>query len=307
MKIAVIGRTRFLIDAAEILLAKGHEIPLVWTCPAAGYEGANSHDFSSLAKKCGAEFRDDIRLNASENIARLREARCPLAISAHWQTILGPAVLNCFSLGILNAHSGDLPRYRGNAVANWAILNGENHVGLCIHLMAPTVDSGPVICRDRFSLGQDTYIGDVYQWINTRAPSLIAEAAEGLANQSITPQIQSTEQSVQLRCYPRRPDDGRIDWKQPADAIYKLIRASSRPFAGAFTTMEDSRRVTVWRADPFKHPGPYVAVPGQIMLRHEGDPVVACGDGCLRLSEINLDGESDARKILTRSLRARLI
>lgn len=307
MKLAVIGRTRFLIKAAEILLEKGHAIPLVWTCPAAGYEGATASDFAMLAKRCGAEFYDNIRLNASENIDRLRNAQCVLAISAHWQTILSSAALESFPIGILNAHSGDLPHYRGNAVANWAILNGEDHVGLCVHLMAPAVDAGPVVCRDRFALCSDTYIGDVYRWLNKRAPELIALAAEGLANRAITPQVQSTDPTDQIRCYPRRPEDGHIDWRQPADTVYRLIRAASRPFAGAFTTYEGSQRVTIWRGEPFIHSGPFLAVPGQIIMRHQGDPIVACGQGCLRLTDVELDGGIDARTLLTRSVRARLI
>ena len=79
----------------------------------------------------------------------------------NWLTMIAQSTLALFPWGVLNAHAGDLPRFRGNACPNWAILNGEPLVGLCIHEMIPELDAGPVLLRAHFPLSDDIYISDV--------------------------------------------------------------------------------------------------------------------------------------------------
>ncbi|WP_448207942.1 methionyl-tRNA formyltransferase [Azospirillum sp. sgz302134] len=315
MRVAVIGRTRALLAAGERLLEHGHEIPVVWTCRAEAFYGVGPEDFAKLARRAGAAFFDDLAINTPGNVARLASFGCRAAISMNWLALLGPALLDAFPLGVFNAHAGDLPRYRGNACPNWAILNGEPHVGLCIHRMAEELDAGPVVVRDRFPLGPDTYIGDVYAWMDERIPQMFVMAIDGLENGTIEPQPQSDDPAAALRVYPRRPSDARIDWTAPAETILRLVRASSRPFDGAFTTLEGETRITVWRAQRTQHPGPFLAVPGQVCYGLDGDPVVACGDGVLRLTEVEasrgeasgMPGSDTAKPLILKSLRNRLL
>jgi methionyl-tRNA formyltransferase len=223
--------------------------------------------------------------------------------------VLGEDVIGSFPLGVVNAHAGDLPRYRGNACPNWAILNGEKRIGLCVHMMTPDeVDAGPVVARDYLPVDDETYIGDVYEWLDKRIPLLLSESVSALLQGSATPVPQPSNPQAGLRCYPRKPEDARIVWREPASAILRLIRASSRPFEGAFAQTADARRVTIWRASAFVHAGPFCAVPGQIMLRTPQGPVIACGDGGILLTSFELDGLSpeQSKAELMRSVRARL-
>ena len=167
-----------------------------------------------------------------------------------------------FEYGIINAHAGDLPRYRGNACPNWAIINNESNVGLCLHLMeANSLDSGPILMKKYYKLTQHTYIGDIYEWMGTMilsclvTLSIIFKIQKGLELQQ-----QSLHPGDWLRCYPRRPEDSKIDWQRDADYI-SFIRASSHPFQGAFTFLEGQQRLTVWRADIFQHTGEFLACP----------------------------------------------
>lgn len=303
MRIALIGRTAGLLNAGRRARAAGHDIGLVWTVAGEGQHGASPNDFSALATECGSVFHAGARLPVELRAA----AGCDIALSINWPVLLPAAVLNGFPLGILNAHAGDLPRFRGNACPNWAILHGEPHVGLCIHLMVEALDAGPVALRERFPLEEDTYVGDVYRWIMARIPEMFVTAAEGLAAGTLQPELQ--EEADALRCYPRRPADSRIDWSASADTVLRLVRASSHPFDGAFTTLEGERRLTVWRASHVDA-GRILAMPGQVCFRQEGAPVIATGQGCLRLDEILLEGAPDedaARHAVLRSLRHRLI
>lgn len=290
MRVAVIGRTPWLLDCAREIICKGHDIPLIWTCGEEEYFDANLREYEDFAKECGATFVHDINIQEIDNLNQIRAADCDIAISINWITILGNEILSIFPHGILNAHAGDLPRYRGNACPNWAILNNEPHIGLCIHRMAPELDAGPVYLRRHFPLSNDTYINDVYDWLREMTPSMFAETIDHISKGTLKAEGQDETGLLPLRCYPRRPEDGRIDWTNSAIQILRLIRASSRPFAGAFSKLEGERLVTIWRAQAITHPLDFRAVPGQICFALDGDPVIACGDGMIRLQEIELEG-----------------
>lgn len=310
MRIALLGRTRWLVDAGDALREAGHNIVAVATARAEPFYRCGPDDFAALAERSGADFLGVVSLTNPAVRDRLAAAGANIAVSINWPVIVGEEIIGLFPHGIVNAHCGDLPRYRGNACPNWAILNGEERVGLCAHMMeAGALDSGPVILRDYLALDDDTYIGDIYDWLDRRIPTIIAEAISGLSQGILSCTPQPVDPSLAMRCYPRRPDDGRIDWHQPVGAIHMLVRASSRPFAGAFAMLEDGRRLKIWRASPFAHVTPFCAVPGQVMLRAEGDPVIGCGSGALRLEEVEVEGMevAEGRSVVVSPVRHRLL
>ena len=306
MKVAVLGRTRWLLDAARMVAERDHTVALIWTAAGEEFYGVGPADFRTLATALGADFADSPAIAAPEGLARLAAHGCDIALSINWPTLLPAAVLDLFPYGVLNTHAGDLPRFRGNACPNWAILAGEPHVGLCTHRMVPELDAGPVVARDRFPLTDATYIGEVYDWLNTRIPMLVADAVDGLASGALIPQPQPDDPAQALRVYPRRPEDGHIDWTASKTQILRLIRASSRPFQGAFTTLEGAAGIIIWRAEAITPASPFLAVPGQVCYRLDQDPVVACGDGLIRLTEVAMAGEADPKRVIAASLRNRL-
>jgi methionyl-tRNA formyltransferase len=308
MRIAILGRTRWLIDAADACAAAGHDIVVVATTRAEPFYGCSGKDFSLLAERTGADYLGEVSLNRPEVQTQLKSSSADIAISINWPTMVSEEVIALFPHGVVNAHCGDLPRYRGNACPNWAILNGDPNIGLCIHKMAADeVDAGPIVARDYFPVSKDIYIGDVYSWLDDRIPKLLASAIDGLTGGRLVPVPQPLDPSLALRCYPRRAEDGLIDWKLSVEKIHDLVRATSRPFDGAFTYLEDGRKVKIWRASTYAHPQPFCAVPSQIMLRFEGDPIVATGNGALRLEEVEIDAMTpdEAKTFIAKSLRSR--
>jgi methionyl-tRNA formyltransferase len=113
-----------------------------------------------------------------------------------------------------------------------------------------------------------------------------------------------------LRTFPRRPEDARIDWRAKTADIFALIRASSHPFDGAFCTLEGdpNEKIVVFAAQPHVSEDDFMAMPGQVCFAVEGDPVIATGDGLLRLTDCRLNGQDAAssKKRITQSLRHRL-
>lgn len=311
MRVAILGRTRWLLDSARALADAGHTIGFVATSKSASHDPAQPDDFATLAERFSAPFLRTNDLDAPASLQALRDSGCEVGLSINWNRILSRAI-TVFPSGILNVHAGDLPRYRGNAPVNWAILNGESHVGLCLHRMEPdVVDQGEVLARRHMAVTDQTYVGDVFGWLDRTIPELVVSGLGRLVTGDVpADEVGSTMPAEPLRCYPRRPEDSRIDWTKPAALVHRLIRASAEPFDGAFTTLEGRDVVRIWRADVMAGDDGFLAVPGQVMFRSDGYPVIACGAGSIILRRATLDGIDDpqaALDLIARSFRNRLV
>ncbi len=306
MKVGLIGRTHFLLEAAQKLVKEGVDVPFVYTMKSESYYRAHPNDFEGFARNIGSQYFCGPQLiSMREQIARLG---AQVVISMNWGALIPSPVLKSFPLGIINAHAGDLPRYKGNACPNWAILNNESHVTMTTHLMTEELDSGPILMQQRFPLTRETYITDSYEWFDEIIPKLLCDSALGLLRNTLIPRKQDPG-IRSLRAFPRRPDDAKIDWRSSAQEILALIRASSRPFMGAFSFLEGVRKVIIWRAAIYEPKYDYLAVPGQVCLSSSGCPVIATGDGMLVLQDCSVDSLShiESSKIILRSLRNRFI
>lgn len=310
MRVAIIGRTDILLTTCRELIRRGHEIPIICTCKAEDFYTAKETDFADYARDIGATFLCSGRLDSDEIIESLLSLECDIAISINWINIISQKVIELFPLGILNAHAGDLPRYRGNACPNWAIINNEEFVGLCVHLMVPELDAGPVVLRDKFHLNANTYISDVYDWLKSRTPELLIESAEGLFNEKLEACPQSINKDSVYRTYPRRTEDSRINWKDSADNIHRLIRASSKPFAGAYSYLENETKIIIWRAEIYVPEFGFSAVPGQVCFSINGEPIIACKENMLKITDAEIsssDSNNDVKKTILSSFRNRLV
>lgn len=306
MRVGIIGRTEILYDTALRLRTAGHQVAFILTTREAPEYTRTAADFRDLAAQWNVAFAQGSRL--AEHAALLRDAAADIAVSMNFTAIIPQAVIDWFPLGILNIHGGDLPRYRGNACQAWAILNGEARIGLCVHRMiGGELDSGDIVARDYLPIDLRTKVTAVWEWMRRQAPTLVVEALERLgADPRYVLQRQPSEPGLALRCYPRRPEDGRIDWRRPAEDVLRLVNASNRPYAGAFCVFED-QRMTVWDAELVDDGEVFCAVPGQVTAIGADHVEVACGRGKLRLLSVQVDGGTEvapARHIT--SLRRRL-
>lgn len=307
MKFAVLGRTHWLLDSATRLIEDGHELVAVGTCPAAPEYLATESDFERLATEHNVPFFSDSRINSRRNVDLLRESGAQIAISINWLTIIGKGVLELFPSGVVNFHAGDLPRYRGNAAPNWAILNGETQIGLTLHQMVPELDAGPIMLKEHLAISDETYIQDVYAEIERRVPKMWSGFLTQLEAGKVKPQEQPIDPALSLRVYPRQPGDGLINWGDSAIAISRLVRASSEPFAGAFSHFR-GKKLIVWRARAVESAFPSLGVPGQVIEvnNSRGEVGILCGKGVIIISEMELNGQrGNPTKLLT-STRLRL-
>jgi methionyl-tRNA formyltransferase len=205
----------------------------------------------------------------------------------------------------VNVHYAPLPRYRGRATVNWAIINGEPRCAISIHALVAGLDAGGILFQQFVPIGPLDTVTDLYQRLNAIQRDALGDAvARRLQGDEGQPQ---DEGQATYACT-RLPEDGEIDWSASTDAADRLVRALTDPFPGAFTWL-GLQRLVIRRAEPCREPRYEGRVPGRVVRvdRSAGAVDVLTGDGVLRLHEVALDGAPPQRAAdLIRSVRQTL-
>lgn len=210
--------------------------------------------------------------------------------------IIPQTLLDIPPLGWINLHASLLPKYRGAAPINWAIVNGETRTGVTTMQVEAGLDTGPILLQQETEIAADETAPQLASRLAEIGAPLVAETLLRLSRREITPQRQDSSQATLAPIL--KKEDGRIDWSQPAHAIYNRIRGL-QPWPGAFTTFRD-KSCQIWGT-----PTADVQVstsPGSLILGASSDLSVACGNGtALRLEFVQLEGRKriSAREFLS--------
>jgi methionyl-tRNA formyltransferase len=214
--------------------------------------------------------------------------------------MLGAPLLKAARRGALNMHGSLLPKYRGRAPVNWAILKGERETGATLHYMVERADAGDIVDQQSVPILQDDDAREVFAKVTVAAETILARSLPAL--------IAGTAARTPQRIVPgqyfgrRDPADGRIDWSRPALEIHNLVRAVAPPFPAAFAQVGGERweihrtRISACRAFPEERVRLFAA---------DGKCYLACGDGgvLLLLAAANASGPIDpaalARQLAT--------
>ncbi|HTU34192.1 MAG TPA: methionyl-tRNA formyltransferase [Candidatus Acidoferrum sp.] len=212
-----------------------------------------------------------------------------IVIIAYGQ-IISQRLLDIPRLGWVNVHASLLPKYRGAAPINWAIINGETRTGVTTMQVSAGLDTGPILLKSETHIGPDETAQELAARLAELGAPLIVETLRRLAGGEITPQPQDDSQASLAPLLKR--DDGRIDWSQPAHSVYNRIRGL-QPWPGAFTTFRGKtchvwgQPVTQLKTDAA--PGT-IPMPGTILTENR-ELAVACGSGTiLELEFVQLEG-----------------
>ncbi|MBI88587.1 MAG: formyl transferase [Candidatus Marinimicrobia bacterium] len=305
MRIAIIGRTEILFESAKLLSKSGNDIVCIVTAKEAPEYKIKTSDFEKIANEWHIPFVNTPRI--IETIDLLKKIKPDIGVSVNYTGIIPQSVIDIFPYGIINAHGGDLPRYRGNACQAWAIINCENKIGLCIHKMnGGEVDSGDILAREYFGININTKIGDVLKWTFERVPVLFNKSVEELKkNPEFYLEKQSTESKDILRCYPRLPEDGRIDWSKSSKDILRLINATNKPYGGAYGYFQE-KKIIIWDAQIINDGEVFFAIPGQVILIGGNFIIVACGEGKLKILIVEYENQVCESNKIVKSIRKRL-
>jgi methionyl-tRNA formyltransferase len=280
----------------KLLLERGERVVFVATHRDAPGENLWYPSVAELARAHGIEPLILENPLDPQAIARLRVAAPDLLFSFYYRRVLPEAILSAPLLGAFNMHGSLLPKFRGRAPVNWAVLKGETSTGATLHAMTTRADAGAIVDQEAVPIGPDDTAFEVQQRVTAAAVAILArkidELKAGTAKQ--TPQ----DEAAATRFGKRRPEDGRIDWSRPAKQVHDLVRAVTHPYPGAFTDLFGGRTF-VWRS---RLPGlaAHDTFPGQV--RGEGERLnVACGDDrYVELLRLQPEGgeEMDASRFL---------
>jgi len=239
------------------------------------------------------------------SIHRLVADRAPdCVVVSSYNRLFGGEMLG--SCPFVNVHYAPLPRYRGMATLNWAIINNEPCTAITVHTMVQGVDAGRILYQQLVPIRSDDTVADLYDRLNDLQRRHLGEAVARLLDGDAG--LAQNEGDATYACN-RMPQDGQIDWSRPTREAYALVRALVAPFPGAFTYLR-GQRLTVWRATPVSNPPRYAGrVPGRVIAvsKSDGSLDVLTGDGVLRLFEVQIDGEEPvAPATLVTSVRTTL-
>lgn len=217
------------------LLEAGVEVPLVISHRDDPGENIFFGSVAKLAAARGIEciFPDDP--NTPAVIARVRGLKADFLFSFYYRRMLRPELLACAARGAFNMHGSLLPKFRGRAPVNWAVLHGARETGATLHEMVAKPDAGRIVDQEAVPIGPDDTAAEVFARVTGAAEIVMRRSLPGLIDGSAVLKPQDLAQGSYFGG--RKPEDGRIDWHMSAQAVHNLVRAVAPPYPGAFTTL----------------------------------------------------------------------
>jgi methionyl-tRNA formyltransferase len=233
------------------------------------------------AERAGLTVLQPPRLKGTDFAERLRALRLDVAVVAAYGRILPPEVLAAPRLGCLNVHASLLPRWRGAAPIQWALASGDSETGVCLMQMEAGLDTGPVLAVRRTPILSTDTSETLHHRLAELGGELVRDELPRFLGGALTPRPQPEEGVTIARLVEK--EDGRLDWTRPAMELERRIRAFV-PWPGGWTAL-GPQLLKIWRAEAVEGSGP----PGTVLAAH-GTLDVACGEGALRLLEVQPAG-----------------
>ncbi|HEY0551163.1 MAG TPA: methionyl-tRNA formyltransferase [Verrucomicrobiae bacterium] len=220
-------------------------------------------------------------------ITQVRELAPDLIVVAAYGQILPQSLLDIPRFGCLNVHTSLLPKYRGAAPIQWAIINGDAETGVTIMKMDAGLDTGAIVSEERTPILPEDDSQTMHDRLAHLGSALLTQTIPDYVAGKIVPRPQPAEGASYARKIIK--EDGRLDWSQPALALWNRVRGLT-PWPGTFTSFQNAGAlglIKIWRVE---HLEILSGVPGEILSANRDGIVVACGAGALRILELQREG-----------------
>jgi methionyl-tRNA formyltransferase len=286
LRIVFFGTPEFAVPSLRTLLA-GPDSVVAAVCqpdrPAGRGQRLAAPPVKVLAREAGVTVVQPEKLRTAEFLDALRGGSPDLIVVAAYGKILPKAILDLPRHGCINVHASLLPKYRGAAPIQWAILRGEEETGVTIMQMNERMDAGDILLQRATPIGADETYGELQARLATLGAAALTDTIAQLRAGTLAAHPQD-EGEMTLAPLIKKAD-GRIDWRQPARAIARMVRAFN-PWPSAFARL-DGKLLKIHRAH--ERPAPSSAPPGTVTASRDA-VVVATGDGTLILDEVQFEG-----------------
>ncbi|HMD70169.1 MAG TPA: methionyl-tRNA formyltransferase [Bryobacteraceae bacterium] len=286
LRLVFLGTPAFAVPTLERIVEAGHRVAAVLTQPdrprGRGQQLAPP-PVKEAALRLGLPAYQPERVRHPEVLEFLRAQEAEVMVVVGYGQIIPQAAIDLAPLGIINVHASLLPKYRGAAPIQWAILNGETRTGVTTMRIDAGLDTGAMLLKAETGIAPDEDAPSLSRRLAEMGARLLVETLDGLLAGTITPEAQDPAQATYAPML--KKEDGRIDWTRPAAAIHNQVRGL-QPSPGAYTRFRGQtlhvRRARV--ADAAKAG----AAPGTVAGVRP--PAVACGEGALELIEVQSEG-----------------
>jgi methionyl-tRNA formyltransferase len=289
MRVVFMGTPDFSCALLKEIVAGGHEVAAVYTRPpqpAGRGMALRKSPVHELADQFSIPVFSPKSFKDPRETEAFRQLRADIGVVAAYGLILPRAILDAPRFGCLNLHASLLPRWRGAAPIQRALMAGDAESGVMVMKMEEGLDTGPVAAQAHIALGSDMTAGELHDRLSVLGADLMARALDQLSRGELT----FTPQSEVGVTYAHKIDkaEARIDWSRSARDFHNLVRGLS-PFPGAFFEADLGRgieRVKVLRSQAAEGCGP----PGATL---DDAGLIACGDGALRLLRVQRAGKAE--------------
>ncbi len=288
MRIIFMGTPDFAVGTLEAIIEAGHEVVLVVTQPdkPKGRSGVLQY---TPVKECAVAHHIEVfqptKIRLEENIEFLRKYDADIMVVAAFGQILPKSILDMTPYGCINVHASILPKYRGAAPIQWAVINGDEVTGVTIQQMDVGVDTGDIILIRELTIDPEETGGGLFDKLAVIGAQACVEALSRIADQTVTRTPQNHAQATHVSMISK--EFGQIDWNRPAIEIERLIRGLN-PWPSAYTNL-DGKTFKIWKAKVAEQTGNYA--PGQIAAVTKDSIRIQTGDGVLELLEVQLEGK----------------
>jgi len=273
-------------DCLSLLLERGDNVVALITHEDNPNEKIWFKTPALAARAKGVPVHAPQKAGTPEWVERIAQMRPDLILSVYYRNMISTKILGLAPLGAFNMHGSLLPRYRGRAPINWAVLHGEPRIGMTLHRMVREPDAGAIVDQEGVDIGPRDTAEQAFRKILPCARRILARQMDALLSGTARETPQDPAQATYFGG--RQPEDGRIDWGKPTVQIFNLVRAVTDPYPGAFTDAGPAR-LMVWWAEPDSpaargrrgRPGEVLGV---------SPLVVATGDGAIELTRTEWRG-----------------
>jgi methionyl-tRNA formyltransferase len=283
MRLAFLGTPDFAVPTLTELVGQGHDIATVYSQPARPKGrglGLEPSPVAKIAESFGIPVRTPLTLKDAQSQADFAALQLDAAIVVAYGLLLPKAILDAPRLGCFNLHGSLLPRWRGAAPIQRAIMAGDSETGVMVMRMEEGLDTGPVLMAERTPIGRKTY-GELHDELSRLGADLMARALSALSLGQTAEQPQPSEGVTYAKKILK--EEAHIGWTKPAGDVDCLIRGLS-PFPGAWCEVNGERLKIL-----YAEPAIGKAAPGEIL---DDALTVACGDGALKLIRLQRAGKS---------------
>lgn len=288
MKVIFMGTPDFAVGTLEEIIKAGHEVSLVVTQPDKPKGRGKAMQFPPV-KECalahGIEVFQPVKVKEPENIEVLRKYQPDIIIVAAFGQILPKSILDMPKYGCVNVHASLLPKYRGAAPIQWAVINGDDVTGVTTMLMNEGLDTGDMIAKRTIRIAEDETGGSLFDKLADVGAKLCVETMDMLLEGKAELTPQNSEEATHTSMISK--ELGLIDWNKSAIEIERLIRGLN-PWPSAYTRLA-GKTFKIWKAKAIADEKVYEA--GCICKVDKHGMYIQTGEGILLLLEVQLEGK----------------